>query len=193
LPDLLRELAVADLAVRGYQDTASRLLAVATRVVPACLAVTLTLQWHDQPITCTVLVEGASPAMALSSLTIDLPSLHDRPVDTPPRLILYARYAGALNELAVELRTLLDIDPRRSTLDQDLPLPCVIGAADTLRQTLVEGAAVDRALGLLLDRDGLLGPDARHQLADMAAHNGTSVAQAACSLLTQSIEAAPAR
>jgi hypothetical protein len=54
----------------GYHDPASQPLTLAARVVPSRPAVTLILQWHEKPMVSTVLVDGASPAMALSSLTI---------------------------------------------------------------------------------------------------------------------------
>lgn len=156
------------------------LLTASVEAVPSCLGVSLTVHDHGEPHRLTVLARGAASRPVLSSLQLRLPGQ----ASTGAVLALYAGRARALDRAAAEFLVLLDLDPRRASLDQDLVLPDVRTHADDFGQALADGSAVARALGVLLDRDGLLPAAGRGELERLATRGGTSLPGAARGVLT---------
>ncbi len=66
--------------------------------------------------------------------------------------MLYASGRRAFHTVAVDLLTLLDLNPGRAVLDRHLALPDLADAADTLAAQLDDRSAVERAVGVLLAR-----------------------------------------
>ena len=98
-------------------------------------------------------------------------------------MTLYASARGALRQTASELLTLLDLDPRRANLDTSLQLPTRHGATSDLATSLDDESASNQALGVLLDRHGLLAAQGRGELTRLAAAENVDVPSAARRLL----------
>lgn len=159
-------------------STVEDLLAATRRAVPGCLGVSVTVEQGAAPVTVTALVPGAEAVPVLSSLELRLPSLPGG----RGALVLWSGIEHGLRDTRSEMLALLDLDPARAILDADLDLPAV---ADELGPALTENTAVDRALGALLDRRGLLEEQGRAHLAVLAAVLGTTVAGAALHVLAE--------
>ncbi len=96
--------------------------------------------------------------------------------------MLYASGRRAFQSVAVDLLTLLDLDPRRAVLDRHLALPDLADAADTLAAQLDDRSAVERGVGVLLAR-GLPEDQGRQELTRRAAAHGHDLPAAARQLL----------
>jgi len=184
-------------------DLAARvraLLRLTTTSVPSCSGLRLTLTRDNLPVTVTALTLDAGLEPVRSSLAIRLPhnpltnSTRPPPGRPPPgspqpgspppggELVLYASCRRAFHTVAVDLLTLLDLDPRRAVLDRHLALPDLADAAATLAAQLDDGSAVERAVGVLLAR-GLPEGQGRQELARRAAAHGHDLPSAARQLL----------
>lgn len=182
-PDLsaqLLELELGEQVPGALGEMLEQLLVLAVEAVPSCVGVSLAMHRHGQPFCVTVATPGASTRPVLSSLALHLPdrSLPHRP-STAPVLTLYSSRGGELRRTATDLLALLDLDPRRKILDEDLALPPAARVTARLGLALHDGSAVDRALGVLLDREGLLPSQGRHELERLAVSTGVSVPDAA--------------
>ncbi len=125
-------------------DLAARvraLLRLTTTSVPSCSGLRLTLTRDNLPVTVTALTLDAGLEPVRSSLAIRLPhnpltnSTRPPPGRPPPgspqpgspppggELVLYASCRRAFQSVAVDLLTLLDLDPRRAVLDRHLHCP----------------------------------------------------------------------
>jgi hypothetical protein len=180
----LQELGLGEQVPSALGAMVEELLVLAVEAVPSCVGVSLTVHRHGLPLCITVATPGASTRPVLSSLALHLPdrSLPSRP-SVAPVLTLYSSRVGELRRAATDLLALLDLDPRRLILDQDLALPTATRVTARLGQALQDGSAVDRALGVLLDREGLLPTQGKHELERLAVSSGVSVPDAARHLL----------
>ena len=165
--------------------TLEELLVLAVVAVPSCLAISLTLHDHGQRIMVAAHTEANTRLPVASSLAIELPDPEGLTSDPAGRVVLtlYASAQGALRQTASELLTLLDLDPRRANLDTALQLPTGHGAASDLAATLDGESAINQALGVLLDRHGLLAAQGREELTRLAAAENVDVPSAARCLL----------
>lgn len=168
-----------DLA-RGVNE----LLNLARRAVPSCLGLSLTLERGGPPLTMTALVPVAGEEPVGSSLALRLPSRQVQDVSSNGGavLILYAAARGAFDHVTADLLALLDLDPGRATVDGHLTLPGLVAAVEDFTERLDDLGAVDRALGVLLDR-GFLQADGRCEIDRLAAVGAVSIPTAARSLL----------
>jgi len=96
--------------------------------------------------------------------------------------VLYASGRRAFHPVAVDLLTLLDLDPRRAVLDRHLALPDLADAADTLAAQLDDRSAVERGVGVLLAR-GLPEGQGRQELTRRAGAHGHDLPSGARQLL----------
>jgi hypothetical protein len=158
------------------------LLVHATKAVPSCLGVSLTLSRRGSPITLAALTEGREGERVHSSLAIRLPTPAGDEVTGERALILYAATTEAFGALALDLLALLDLDPGKAILDGHLDLPAGDGLAPGLRGQLDDVRTIDLALGVLLDR-GVLTTAGWAELERLVAHSGTSVVAAALLVL----------
>jgi len=99
--------------------------------------------------------------------------------------VLYASGRRAFQSVAVDMLTLLDLDPRRAVLDRHLALPDLADDADTLAAQLDYRSAVERAVGVLLAR-GLPADQGRQELTRRAGAHGHNLPSAARQLLRNS-------
>jgi hypothetical protein len=127
----------------------SRDVAVA---VPSCLAVTITLARLGREISVSTV---AAPAVVLASLAVPLSAVFPGGL-----LILRAGEAGAFLLLADDLDGLLGPGHPPIDLDEHLAWPGAANAT-SLGASLADLSAVDRAIGVLIDRG--LPPEAAHR------------------------------
>lgn len=156
-------------------------LLVARAACPSCLAVTLTVDHEGQPVTVTATV--SSGQRHAPSLTVRLPRPDTSgPARRPALLVVFATDMVALARLADDVTVLLDIDRRQVTLEATGPVPQSTTANLVLAGQLADRAAVDRALGALIDQ-GWLPTEGRIELQRRADDTGRSLAQAATTML----------
>ncbi len=162
-----------------------QLLALAMEAVPSCLAVTLVLRDEEQPVSLTALVEGPAQPVR-SSVALAMPRYlgSDEAAEQthPALLVIYASKGDGLRKTGREITALLDLDPRLVTWDEHLRLPLPSDVAAGLAESLDDFSAVQRALGVLLDR-GWLPDEGRVELTRLAALSGASTGDAARALL----------
>lgn len=141
------------------------LLARAVRAVPSCLGVSLALNWAGLPLAVTRLTMASALHPVRGSLELRLPTKQEnrRSGLSGAVLHLYGSVAGAFDRTAAGLRELLDLDPRRVTVDQHLRLPDPETAEQLQARQLDDLSAVERAVGVLLD-SGLLPEQGRAEL-----------------------------
>jgi hypothetical protein len=180
-------LALADLlqATPGAGEDLGRslqaILLLACASCPSCVAVSLTVDDGGTPVT---VVAGAGPAEhQAASLTVRLSHASSRPVVRAAAvLVVFATDMVALARLGVELRAMLGTTgtPADLTIEGLVPPPTSLGTL--LVRGLAERAAVDRALGALLEQGWL--PDAgRRELELRAVSAGDQLAQVAAVVL----------
>lgn len=166
--------------------TLEELLALAVVAVPSCLAISLTMHDHGQRVTVAAHTEAKTTRLPVaSSLAIELPDQQASTSATARRVVLtlYASARGALHQTATELLALLELDPRRADLDTALQLPTRHDAASDLAATLDDESAINQALGVLLDRHGLLAAQGRDELTRLATADNVDIPSAARRLL----------
>lgn len=185
-PGQVRQQHVADLLqtlpVGGGHIVASldAVLLLARASCPSCVAVSLTVDHDDQPVTITA-VRSTGHRYA-SSMTVRLPRPRTNgPAREPALLVVFATDAVALARLADDVTALLAIDPGRVTLAA-AAVPHPITAGRILSGQLADRAAVDHALGALLEQ-GWLPNESRRELERRARDAGASLAQAARAVL----------
>lgn len=197
LPDQVRHQLVADLLQTlpgGDEDIVASLdavLLVAQAWCPSCVAVSLTVYPEDQPVTiATVRTNGHRHAPAM---TVRLPQPSPNwPRRQPAVLVVFATDTVALTRLAADLTALLGIGPGRVTLAAAARVPQTATAGRILSEQLADRAAVDRALGVLLDQ-GWVSTERRGELQRRADDAGVSLAQAAATVLAALPGATPQR
>lgn len=167
-----------------------------TTSVPSCSGLRLTLTRDNLPVTVTALTLDAGLEPVRSSLAIRLPhnpltNSTSLPPGSPPpgrsspdgaELVLYASGRRAFHPVAVDMLTLLDLNPGRAVLDRHLALPDLADAADTLAAQLDDRSAVERGVGVLLAR-GLPADQGRQELTRRAGAHGHDLPSAARQLL----------
>ena len=165
--------------------TLEELLVLAVVAVPSCLAISLTMHDRARRVTVAAHTEADAWVPVASSLAIELPDQESSTSAASRRVVLtlYASARGALRQTASELLTLLDLDPRRANLDTALQLPTRHDAASDLAATLDDESAINQALGVLLDRHGLLAAQGRDALTRLATAENVDVPSAARRLL----------
>ncbi len=174
----LRALVADDAGAAPLAPAVEALLYLLHAAVPSCLGTSLTVNRYGIPVTVTALA-GRGPAGG--SLTLHLPGTGDPGAEPGPVLVLWSGQSGVLAAARRDWLALLDLDPARAVIDADLVLP--EEGADRLGGALADVATVDRALGVLLERRGLLPIDGRAVLVADAATAGTSLLVAALALL----------
>lgn len=165
--------------------TLEELLVLAVVAVPSCLAISLTMHDLGRRVTVAAHTEANTRLPVASSLAIEVPE-QEASTSAPARRVVFTLYAsarGALQQTASELLTLLDLDPRRASLDTALQLPTRHGAASHVTATLDDDSAINQALGVLLDRHGLLVAQGRDALTRLATDEDVDVPTAARRLL----------
>lgn len=173
--ELAQHLAVLGTATGDeLQATVEALLSATIRAVPTCLAVSVTLSRDGGHVTVAATVPGTLPATVevQSSLAVQLPG-------TAAQLTIQAASPGALQLVVADLIALLDLDPRRVILDAHLTVP----TAGAVPGALASEVIVNRALGVLLEREGLLPEEGRALLVRLAAESGTTVPAVAAVVL----------
>jgi len=167
-----------------------QLLALAQAAVPSCFAVTLSITAEGIPMTVTS--SDRDEPRARSSLALRMPRHAGTASGAScPRLVLYAADPGVFDVVARDLIALLDTHMRHAEIDAHLNVPDGAAEADDLADHLDGRSAVDRAIGVLLDR-GVLPDEARAQLERRAASAGTSHVTAARNLLGEAAGEPPA-
>lgn len=197
VPDPVRHQLVADLlqTLPGGGDhiveSLDVLLCLARASCPSCVAVSLTLDPEEQSV--TIAASGSTGHRHAPALTVRLPRPRKNgPAPQSAVLVVFATDTVALTRLAADLTELLGIDPGRITLVAAAPVPQNAAANLVLSEQLAERAAVDRALGVLLDQ-GWVSTEGRGELQRRADDAGASLAQAAATVLAAMPGAAPQR
>ncbi|MDQ6648631.1 MAG: hypothetical protein M3Z02_00690 [Actinomycetota bacterium] len=187
----LRRLATASGDEDALSSDLDELLALVQRSVPSCVAVSVTMGGADARLTFTAVAQPADLRAVRASLYLRLPGGRAGVSEAArPVLLVHASSARAFDQMTVDLLALLDIDPSRATVDGHLGPPAAADT-DTTGNRLDDVSAVNRALGVLLDR-GLLPSDGQAELARLARAGDSSVPAAACRLLAALSEAAAA-
>lgn len=169
----------ADRFIRGLTD----LGAGVARVVPSCtsVSVTVSVAGSAAPVTIGIQSVGAGPVRASMAVPRSL-------MDPADVVLFQASEPGAFLMLAADLGVASNplLLPR---IDEHLDVELDVSARD-LRGALDELSAVNRAVGVLVDR-GFAPADAHAELARRARQDGTDLAGAG-RLLLDSIEGPPA-
>lgn len=197
VPDLARHQLFADLlqTLPGGGDhiveSLDAILLLARASCPSCVAVSLTLDPEDQSV--TIAASERNGHWHAPALTVKLPrSSTNGPARQPAVLVVFATDTRALTRLAADLTAVLGIDPGRITLAAAAPVPQTAAADLVLSEQLAGRAAIDRALGVLLDQ-GWAPTEGRSELQRRADDAGASLAQAAANVLSALPGPAPLR
>ena len=159
------------------------ILALVLPAVPSCIAVSINLDCAGGPVTFTAVAEPAELRPVRASLFLRLPRRRTRDSEADgPVLLFHASEARAFDRMTVDLVALLDMDASRATVDGHLVPPAGSGNGGGVSFQLDDLSAVNRALGVLLDR-GLAPRDGHAELRRLARAGGISVAAAAGRLL----------
>ncbi len=197
VPDQVRHQLVADLLQTlpggGGHIVASLdvVLLLARASCPSCVAVSLTVDPEDQSVTIAAIRSNGHRHAPAMTVTLPRPSTTG-PARQPAVLVVFATDTVALTRLAGDLTALLGIDPGRITLAAAAPVPQTAAADLVLSEQLAGRAAVDRALGVLLDQ-GWVPTEGRSELQRRADDDGASLAQAAATVLSALPGATPQR
>ncbi len=186
-PDQVRHQLVADLLQAlpggGGHVVASldAVLLLARASCPSCVAVSLTVDHEDQPVTITA--TRSTGHRHAPSMTVRLPRPSTNgPARQPASLAVFATDSVALAGLADDVTALLGIDPGRITLAAAAAVPQPTIAGLVLSEQLADRAVVDHALGALLEQ-GWLPTESRRELRRRADDAGVSLALAAVIVL----------
>lgn len=149
-----------------------------TTAVPSLLTVSLIVVHRGVPVPITIATGRHTGAAVLASLAVDLAGT----AGSRTQLILRAGNRGAFLLLRDELAALPA--PRRPAVQVDQHLSPAAPPGPALASARADLAAIDRAIGVLLDR-GLPPEAARADLRRRAELAGTSVAAAGHAILAE--------
>lgn len=157
------------------------LLTLAVAAIPECIGVSLLISGSTPDITVSAFAPAQPRGPIRASLAVSLPR---PPGSSRPRalLILYAVRPAVFSLVAPELLALLGLGARHITVDGHLAAPDPAAQRAALTQRLQERGAVDRALGVLLDR-GMVREEGLAELRRLADVGGIGIVSAARALL----------
>lgn len=186
-PEQVRRQLVADLlhalpGVSGHIAAAlDAVLLLACASCPSCVAVSLTVDHETQPVTITATRSAGHRDAASRTVRLPRPTTGE-PARQPAVLVVFATDPVALAGLCDDVTALLEIDPGRITLAAAAAVPQKTVVGLVLAGQLADRAAVDQALGALLEQ-GWVPPEARRELRRRADDAGATLAHAAGTVL----------
>lgn len=187
VPDRARHQLAADLlqTLPGGGDhiveSLDAILHLARASCPSCVAVSLTFDHENHSV--TIAASESTRQWHAPALTVKLPPPSTKgPARQPAVLTVFATDSAALTRLAADLTAVLRIDPSRITLAGPTPVPQAEAAEQVLSEQLGDRAAINRALGVLLDQ-GWAPTQGRSELQRRADNAGASLAHAAAGVL----------